>query len=83
MSSLLDNKNDLTKMIEDNLGVDVTGSSRTYQQPYRPPFDMVQFPAGFRISDFVEFNGEDNNSTSEPISCLAQLREDIFFESIH
>jgi hypothetical protein len=63
MSSLLDNKNDLTKMIEDNLGVDVTGSSRTYQKPYRP-FDMVQFLAGFRISNFVKFNAEDKSISS-------------------
>jgi len=39
-------------------------------------FDSVQYPAGFRLADFINFNGEDNKSTFEHISqYLIQLGE--------
>jgi hypothetical protein len=44
------------------------------KKPYPTYFDSVQYPAGFRLPDFIKFNGEDNIRTFEHISqYLAQL----------
>jgi hypothetical protein len=62
-------------MLKENLGVDVRGKTRTYQKLYPIYFDSVQYP-GFRLPDFIKFNGEDKKSTFEHISqYLAQLGE--------
>jgi hypothetical protein len=63
-------------MLKENLGVDVRGKTHTYQKSYPIYFDLVQYPAGFRLPDFIKFNGEDKKSTFEHISqYLAQLGE--------
>ena len=63
-------------MIKENLGVDVRGKTQSYQKLYPISFDTVTYLAGFRLSEFVKFNGEDNKSTFEHISqYLAQLGE--------
>ena len=68
--------NNLSKLIKENLGVDVRGTTRTYQKPYSSSIDSVQYPAGFRLPKFVKFSGEDSKSTFEHISqYLAQLGE--------
>jgi len=68
--------NNLSKLIKENLGVDVRGTTRTYQKPYSSSIDSVQYPAGFRLPEFVKFSGEDSQSTFEHISqYLVQLRE--------
>jgi len=73
---LAEYKNDLAKLIKENLRVDVRGKTRTYQKLYPSSFDSVQYPTGFRLLDFVKFNGEDNKSTFKHISqYLAQLGE--------
>ena len=39
-------------------------------------FDTVTYPTGFRLPEFVKFNGDDSKSTFEHISqYLAHLRE--------
>ena len=39
-------------------------------------FDTVTYPAGFRLPEFVKFNGDDSKSTFEHVSqYLAQLGE--------
>jgi hypothetical protein len=39
-------------------------------------FDTVTYPTGFRLPEFVKFNGDDSKSTFEHISqYLAQLGE--------
>ena len=68
--------NNLSKLIKENLGADVRGKTQVYQKLYPSSFDSVQYPSGFRLPEFVKFNGEDNKSTFEHISqYLAQLRE--------
>ena len=43
---------------------------------YPMSFDTVTYPAGFRLPEFVKFNGDDSKSTFEHISqYLAQLGE--------
>ena len=36
-----------------------------YQQPYPDAFDLVSYPMGWRVPDFVKFSGDDNRSTWE------------------
>ena len=69
-------KNDLAKMIKESLGVDVKSKTLSYQKPYPMSFDTVTYPAGFRLPEFVKFNGDDSKSTFEHVSqYLAQLGE--------
>ena len=43
---------------------------------YTNAFDLIAYPAGWRVSDFVKFSGDDNRSTWEHISqYIAQLGE--------
>ena len=61
-------KNDLAKMIKENLGVDVRGKTQSYQMPYPMSFDTVTYPASFRLPEFVKFNGDDSKTTFEHVS---------------
>ena len=61
-------------MIKESLEVDVKGKTLSYQKPYPISFDTVTYPAGFRLPEFVKFNGDDSKSTFEHVSqYLAQL----------
>ena len=42
--------------------------SRLYQRPYPDAFDLVPYPSGWRVPDFIKFSGDDNRSTWEHIS---------------
>ena len=69
-------KNDLAKMIKENLGVDIKGKTLSYQKPYPMSFYTVIYPAGFRLCEFVKFHRDDSKSTFEHVSqYLAQLGE--------
>ena len=47
-----------------------------YQRPYCDTYDLVPYPTGWRIPDFIKFSGDDNRSTWEHISqYVAQLGE--------
>ena len=66
----------MTKLIKENLGVDVRGTIRIYQKSYPSSFNSVQYLAGFRLPEFIKFSGVDSKSTFEHISqYLAQLGE--------
>ena len=60
-------KEDLAGVLKSKLGIDM-GGSRLYQKPYPPEFDFVSYPAGWRISEFVKFNGDDSRTTWEHVS---------------
>jgi len=64
---LAEYKSDLAKLIKESLGVDVRGTTCTYQKSYPCSFDSVQYPAGFRLPD-VKFSGDESKSTFEHIS---------------
>ena len=66
-ADLLRMREDLASMFKSKLGLDV-GRSRLYQKPYVDAFDLISYPASWRVSDFVKFSGDDNRSTWEPIS---------------
>ena len=70
-------------MIKESLGVDVKGKTLSYQKQYPISFDTVTYPAGFRLSEFVKFNGDDSKSTFEHVSqYLAQLGEASFINEL-
>ena len=55
-------KEDLAGVLHSKLGIDM-GGSRLYQKPYPPEFDFVSYPAGWRVPEFVKFNGDDSRTT--------------------
>ena len=55
-------KEDLTNMLNAKLGVDMSRSC-LYQKPYPDDFDLVSYPIGWRVSDFIKFSGNDNRTT--------------------
>ena len=55
-------KDDLASMIKNKLEVDM-GSSHLYQSPCPPEFDLVFYPAGWRVPEFIKFNGDDTHTT--------------------
>jgi hypothetical protein len=68
-------KEDLTSMFESKLSLDVD-RNRLYQRPYSDSFDLIPYPVGWRVPDFVKFSGDDNRTTWEHISqYIAQLGE--------
>ena len=44
------------------LGIN-SGRNRSYQRPYPDAFDLVPYPTGWRVPDFIKFSGDDNRST--------------------
>jgi hypothetical protein len=70
-------KEQVASMVKNKFGIDM-GSSRLYQKPYKAKFDLMAYPPGWRVPDFIKFkfSGEDNHTTWEHISqYLAQLGE--------
>ena len=54
-------------VLKSKLGIDM-GGSRLYQKSYPPEFDFMSYPAGWRVPEFVKFNGEDSRTTWEHVS---------------
>jgi len=66
-------KEDLADMFKEKLGF-VAGRSRLYRRLYVDAFDLIHYSAGWCVSNFVKFSGDDNWSTWEHISqYIAQL----------
>ena len=60
-------------MFKSKLGLDM-GRTRLYQRLYSNSFDMIPYPTGWRVPEFIKFSGDDNRSTWEHISqYIAQL----------
>jgi hypothetical protein len=57
-------KEDLANMFKTKLGLDM-GKSRLYQKPYSDDLDLVSYPVGWRVPDFIKFSGDDNRTTWE------------------
>jgi hypothetical protein len=58
-------------------------SHRIYQKMYPIIFNLVAYPAGWRVPDFSKFDGEGSRTTWEHVSqYLAQLGEAGFVEAL-
>ena len=44
------------------------GRNRLYQRPYPDTYDLVPYRTGWRVPDFIKFNGDDSRSTWEHTS---------------
>ena len=54
-----------------------------YQKPYPPEFDFVSYPAGWRVPEFIKFNGDDTHTTWEHVSqYILQLAEAGFNDAL-
>ena len=59
------------------------GTTHLYQKPYSAEFDFVSFPAGWRVSEFTKFNGDDSRTTWEYVSqYILQLGEASFNDAL-
>ena len=68
-------REDLADMFKEKLGF-VAGRSRLYCRPYVDAFDLIPYPTGWHLPDFVKFSGDDKRSTWEHISqYITQLGE--------
>ena len=75
-------KEDPTSAMKIKFGVDI-GNSTLYQKPYPPEFDLVSFPAGWCVPDFVKFSGDDNKAPWEHIDqYILQLGKAGFHEAL-
>jgi hypothetical protein len=69
-------RKELSKSLEESLGVQIKPSRTTYRKPYHSHFDFMKAPDGWKVPDFNKFSGDDSKSTMEHISMfLAQLDE--------
>jgi hypothetical protein len=55
-------KKQVASMVKNKFGINM-GSSRLYQKPYKVEFDLMAYPPGWRVPDFIKFSGEDNRTT--------------------
>jgi hypothetical protein len=49
-------------MVKNKFDIDM-GNSRLYKKPYKADFDLMAYPLGRRVPDFIKFSGEDNRTT--------------------
>src|SRR6185437_12820703 len=75
-------KEDLASAMKTKFGVDI-GNSILYQKPYPAEFDLVSFPPGWCVPDFVKFSGDDNRAPWEHIDqYILQLGKAGFHEAL-
>ena len=69
-------REELSKSLEESLGVQIKSSRTTHRKPYPLHFDFMKALDGWRVPNFNKFSGDDSKSTMEHISMfLAQLGE--------
>jgi len=61
-ANLIKVKEDPANMFKAKLGVDMSRSC-LYQKSYPDNFDLVSYPIGWCVPDFIKFNGDDNRTT--------------------
>jgi hypothetical protein len=57
--------------------------ARTYQKPYPEYFDTIPYPRGFRIPDFLRFNGDDARMTHEHVGHFLAQDNDVGITYVH
>lgn len=76
-------KEDLNGQLRETLGINLQGGNRFYRKPDPPHFDMYSYHNGWRVPEFVKFNGDDGRTTREHVSqYLAQLGEANTFDAL-
>ena len=69
-ADLIKIKEDLNQLFKSELSQLGLAPSKSclYQRLYTDAFNLVPYPSGWRILDFIKFSGDDNRSTWEHIS---------------
>ena len=61
-------REEMASLLREHFGVEPKGRARVYQKPYPDYYyDTILYPRGFKVPDFVKFNGEDSRTTMEHI----------------
>jgi hypothetical protein len=68
-------KEQVATSVKNKFNIDMT-NSRLYQKPHKAEFDLMAYPLGCRVPDFIKFSGGDNHTTWKHMSqYIAQLGE--------
>jgi hypothetical protein len=59
------------------------GWTKAYHKPYPEYFDMVPYPRGFRVPDFMKFTGDDSRTTYEHIGQFLAQINDVGINDVH
>ena len=57
----------MNSILREHFGFTLKGKSCVYQKSYPDYYDTISYPRGFKIPDFVKFNGEDGRTTMKHI----------------
>ena len=75
-------KEDPASAMKTKFSVDI-GNYILYQKPYPGEFDLVSFPGGWCVPNFVKFSGDDNKAPWEHIDqYILQLGKACFHEAL-
>ena len=75
-------KEDPASAMKTKFGMHI-GNSTLYQKPYPAEFDLVSFPAGWCVPNFVKFSGDDNRAPWEHIDqYILQLGKADFHDAL-
>ena len=58
---------EMQKMVYENFGLEPKPLHMLYKKPYPEYFDNIPYPHGYKVPDFVKFNGVDNKTTWEHV----------------
>jgi hypothetical protein len=64
-------REELSKSLEESLGVQIKPSRTTYRKTYPSHFDFMKAPDGWKVPNFNKFSGDDSKSTMEHISMFS------------
>jgi hypothetical protein len=59
------------------------GRAQVYQKPNTEYFDMIPYLHGFRVPDFMKFNGDDNRTTYQHIGQFLAQVNDVGITDVH
>src|SRR6185503_1988908 len=60
-------KDEVIKIFRQTFGINPKGRCRSYKRPYPDEYELVAYPQGFKIPEFVKFTGDDSRTTLEHI----------------
>ena len=63
-------REELSKSLEESLGVQIKPSKTTYRKSYPSHIDFMKAPNGWRVPDFQKFSGDEVNQPWSILACF-------------
>jgi hypothetical protein len=64
-------------------GFTLKGRARVYQKSYPDYFDMIPYPRGFRVPDFVKFTGDDAKTMYQHVGEFLARVNNVGITNVH